>query len=229
MERDERRKGAPKVRALLVAEVEPSVVQVSVEAIQETPSCGPEREGLGSGVIYRHDGYVITNNHVVEGAEEVTITFAAGTTEEGEVVGTDPFTDVAVVRVDRQDLPADLAENPDLRLEELAVAVGSPSGFQSAVTAGVISGLNRETPAELTGGRQQVALVDLIQTDAARRATPAGRWQTGTDSQVISINVAYLPPASDVESIGFAIPSSTSVADELIESGEDVGPYLGPA
>jgi len=222
--------GAPWPVAEVAAEVEPSVVQVNVEAIQETPLGPQEGEGLGSGVIYREDGYILTNNHVVEGAESVNVALADGTIEEGEVVGADPFTDLAVVRVDRRNLPAaDFAGNPDLRLGELAVAVGSPSGFQSTVTAGVISGLNREVPAELTGDRQEAALVDLIQTDAAISPGSSGGALANRSGEVIGINVAYLPPATGVESIGFAIPSSTaiSIADQLIESGEAVGPYLG--
>ncbi len=219
--------------AQVASQVGPSVVQVNVQAVQETPFGTQEGEGVGSGVIYREDGYVITNNHVVEGADSVNVAFADGTTEQGEVVGTDPFTDLAVVRVDRRDLPAaDFAEDPDLRLGELAVAVGSPSGFQSTVTAGVVSGLNREVPAELTGGRQEAALVDLIQTDAAISPGSSGGALANRDGEVVGINVAYLPPSqTGAESIGFAIPAytATSVADQLIENGEAVGPYMGVA
>ncbi len=214
----------------VAAEVEPSVVQVNVEAIRTTPFGPQEAQGLGSGVIYREDGYIVTNNHVVERADEVNVAFADGSMERGEVVGTDPFTDLAVVKVDRDGLPAaDFAENPELRPGELAVAVGSPSGFQSTVTSGVISGLNREIPAELTGGRQETALVDLIQTDAAISPGNSGGALANRSSEVVGINVAYLPPATGVESIGFAIPASTaiSVADQLIEDGEATHPYIG--
>ncbi|QIN78370.1 PDZ domain-containing protein [Rubrobacter marinus] len=215
----------------IAAEVEPSVVQVNVEAIQETPLGPQEGEGLGSGVIYREDGYIITNNHVVEGAETVNVAFADGSTEEGEVVGTDPSTDLAVVRVDRENLPAaDFVENLDLRPGELAVAVGSPSGFQSTVSQGVISGLNREVPASLTGGRQEEALVDLIQTDAAISPGNSGGALVNEDAQVVGINAAYLPPAqTGAVNIGFAIPSPTaiSVADQIIETGQATHPYLG--
>ena len=90
----------------VAAELGPSVVQVNVEAVQTTPRGPQEGRGLGSGVIYREDGYIITNSHVVQNATEVNVAFADGSVEEGEVVGTDPFTDVAVVRVDRDGLPA---------------------------------------------------------------------------------------------------------------------------
>ena len=215
----------------IAAEIEPSVVQVNVRAIQETPVGPQEGEGLGSGVIYREDGYVITNNHVVQGAEEVNIAFADGTTEAGEVVGTDPSTDLAVVRVDRENLPAaDFVEDLSLRPGELAVAVGSPSGFQSTVSQGVISGLNREVPASLTGGRQEEALVDLIQTDAAISPGNSGGALVNGESQVVGINAAYLPPGqTGAVGIGFAIPSPTaiSVADQIIETGQATHPYLG--
>ena len=215
----------------IAAEAEPSVVQVNVRAIQETPMGAQEGEGVGSGVIYREDGYIITNSHVVEGASEVNIAFADGTTEAGEVVGTDPSTDLAVVRVDRENLPAaDFVENLSLRPGELAVAVGSPSGFQSTVSQGVISGLNREVPASLTGGRQEEALVDLIQTDAAISPGNSGGALVNEEAQVVGVNAAYLPPGqTGAVNIGFAIPAPTaiSVADQIIETGQATHPYLG--
>ncbi len=216
----------------VAAEVSPSVVQVNVEGVQRTPRGPQEGRGVGSGVIYREDGYIITNSHVVEGATEVNVAFADGSVEEGEVVGTDPYTEIAVIKVDRDDLPA--AEfgdsGDDLVLGEPAVAVGSPSGFQSTVTAGVVSGLNREVPAQITGGRQETALVDLIQTDAAISPGSSGGALADAEGEVIGINVAYLPPAqTGAVNIGFAIPSetATSVADQIIESGEAEHPYLG--
>ena len=215
----------------VAAELGPSVVQVNVEAIRRTPFGPQEGRGLGSGVIYSEDGYIVTNNHIVQNSSEVNVAFADGSVEEGEVIGSDPYTEIAVVKVDREGLPAaDFGESGDLALGELAVAVGSPSGFQSTVSLGVISGLNREVPAEITGGRQQAALVDLIQTDAAISPGSSGGALANADSEVIGINVAYLPPAqTGAVNIGFAIPSetATSVADQIIESGEAVHPYLG--
>jgi S1-C subfamily serine protease len=229
---DEKQAGGAKPVARVAAEVEPSVVQVNVQAVQETPSGLEEAQGLGSGVIYREDGYIITNNHVVEGANEVNVAFVDGSSEGGEVVGGDRSTDIAVVRVDRDGLPAaDFAENLSLRVGELAVALGSPSGFQSTVTAGVISGLGREVPPEVTGGQaQDPSLVDLIQTDAAISPGSSGGALANEDGEVVGINVAYLPPAqTGAVNIGFAIPSpaAVSVADQLIEDGEADHPYLG--
>lgn len=222
--------------AQVAAQMSPSVVQVNVRAVQTTQFGPQEGEGVGSGVIYRNDGYIITNNHVVappgsSPAEEVNIAFADGSTEQGEVVGRDPSTEIAVVRVNRDDLPAArFRESSNLLVGQLAVAIGSPSGFQSTVTSGVVSGLNREVPPEYTGGRQDQALVDLIQTDAAISPGSSGGALVDRDGEVIGVNVAYLPPQqTGAESIGFAIPSDTavSVADQLIENGRVSSPYLG--
>ena len=211
--------------------IEPSVVQVNVSTIQTSPYGPREAQGLGSGVIYREDGYIITNNHVVEGANTVNVAFADGSVETGEVVGGDSYTDIAVVKVDRGSLPAaEFGDSRDLVVGQLAVAAGSPSGFQSTVTAGVISGLNREIPPEITGGPQQTALVDLIQTDAAISPGSSGGALVDRNAEVIGINVAYLPPAqTGAVNLGFAIPSSTAsdVADQIIEDGRAEHPYVG--
>jgi S1-C subfamily serine protease len=217
--------------ARVASQVGPSVVQINVEATQNTPFGPQSEEGVGSGVIYRNDGYIITNNHVVEGASEVSVAFADGTTERAEVVGRDPDTEIAVIRVDRNDLPAaSFNESEDLVVGQLAVAIGSPSGFESTVSAGVISGLGREFPKEFTGGRLERSLVDLIQTDAAISPGNSGGALVNRDGEIIGINVAYLPPAeTGAVNIGFAVPSDTavSVADQLIETGEVSSPYLG--
>jgi serine protease Do len=219
--------------AQVASQVEPSVVQVNVEAIPNTPFGAEPQEGLGSGVIYREDGYIITNNHVVEGAREVNVAFADGTTERAEVVGRDPDTEIAVVRVNRNDLPAaKFSDSDDLVIGQLAVAIGSPSGFESTVTSGVISGIGREFPPQLVAGDPSAArsLVDLIQTDAAISPGSSGGALADRGGEIIGINVAYLPPAeTGAVNIAFAIPSDTaiSVADQLIETGEVSSAYLG--
>jgi len=106
-----------------------------------------------------------------------------------------------VVKVDRGNLPAtEFGDSRDLVVGQLAVATGSPSGFQSTVTSGIISGLNREIPPEITGGQQQIALVDLIQTDAAISPGSSGGALVDRNGEVIGINVAYLPPAQTARS-----------------------------
>ena len=216
--------------AKVASVLSPSVVQINVSGVQETPLGTQKEEGIGSGVIYRSDGYIITNNHVVEGSRDVEVAFADGAIERGEVVGTDPTTDIAVIKVDRNGLPAASFASGDPVVGQMAVAVGSPSGFESTVTSGIISGTGREIPAQITGGSQQSSLVDLVQTDAAISPGNSGGALADREGRVIGINVAYLPPAeTGAENIGFAIPSDTavSVADQLIENGEATHPYLG--
>lgn len=224
--------------ARVASTVGPSAVQINVRGNGGTgqrAEQGAEEQGggqgVGSGVIYREDGYVVTNNHVVEGAGEVEVVFADGSREAAEVVGTDELTDLAVLKVDRNGLPAaDFADSGKLVPGQMAVAIGSPQGLQSTVTAGVVSGLNRDFPARLSGGQQQSALVDLVQTDAPISPGNSGGALANKDGDVIGINVAYLPPGqTGAESIGFAISSNTAtdVADQLVESGEVAHPYLG--
>jgi serine protease Do len=217
--------------ALVASKVGPSVVQVNVRAVQRTPLGTQRGEGIGSGVIYRPDGYVITNNHVVEDATGVSVAFADGTTERASVVGTDPNTEIAVLRVSRDNLPAAAFDQNTPIVGQLAVAIGSPSGFESTVTAGIVSGVGREFPRELTGGGSAArALVDLIQTDAAISPGNSGGALADRDGRIIGINVAYLPPQqTGAENLGFAIPSDTavSVADQLIDTGEVSTAYLG--
>jgi serine protease Do len=213
--------------------VGPSVVQVNVRAVRETPLGTQRGEGLGSGVIYRSDGYIVTNNHVIEGATGVNVAFADGSIEDASIVGTDPNTEIAVIKVNRNGLPAATFEDGDAPVVgQLAIAIGSPSGFESTVTSGVVSGVGREFPPELTlgGTAARSALTDLIQTDAAISPGNSGGALADRDGEIIGINVAYLPPAeTGAVNLGFAVPSDTavSVADQLIEKGKVTTPYLG--
>ena len=217
--------------ALVASKVGPSVVQVNVRAVQRTPFGTRRGQGIGSGVIYRPNGYIITNNHVVEDATGVNVAFADGTTERASVVGTDPNTEIAVLKVNRGNLPAAAFNQNTPIVGQLAVAIGSPSGFASTVTSGIVSGVGREFPRELTGGGSAArALVDLIQTDAAISPGNSGGALADRDGRIIGINVAYLPPQqTGAENLGFAIPSDTavSVADQLIDTGKVSTAYLG--
>lgn len=219
--------------ARVAAAVGPSVVQVNVEVSQQTPLGTQQGEGLGSGVIYREDGHIITNDHVVRGASDVTVAFADGSTAPAEVVGADPNSEIAVLKVDRNDLPAATfkTDEPPI-VGQLAVAIGSPAGFEATVTSGIVSAVGREFPRELVGNDQEAAraLVDLIQTDAAISPGNSGGALVDRDGNIIGINVAYIPPAeTGAVNLGFAIPADTavSVADQLIETGEVTTPYLG--
>jgi serine protease DegQ len=197
------------VVADIVADVEPSVVAVLTE------------EGLGSGVIYSEDGLVVTNHHVIaEGNGQIGVALATGERLLAEVVGSDERTDIAILQIDREDLPV-AQWNTDLpRLGSLAVAIGSPLGFQNSVSVGVVSGLQRSIPVP---EEEAQALIDLIQTDAAISPGNSGGALVGADGRVIGMAIAHIPPQLQAVSIGFAIPAGTvvDVAEQLI-AGEPV-------
>lgn len=198
----------------IVQAVEPSVVTIFAGS------------GLGSGVVFREDGTIITNEHVVRGATQVQIAFADGQRGSGTVLATDVGTDLAVVRSERRDLPAATFETELPRVGSLAVALGSPLGFEGSATAGIISGLGREIPGSAAQG---TALVDLIQTDAAISPGNSGGALVDGDGAVVGINDAYIPPAAGAVSLGFAIPSATvvDVVEQLLDSGEVQRTFVG--
>ncbi|MGE2692332.1 S1C family serine protease [Mycolicibacterium pulveris] len=197
----------------LVERVGPSVVTVQREG------------GAGSGVVLRSD-IVVTNAHVVGESRSVTVLFADGESSPGQVVGTDTVTDLAVVRTERKDLPVPEFRTDLPRAGEIAVAIGSPLGFQNSVTAGVISGLHRDIPGSAA---QSQSLVDLIQTDASISPGNSGGALLDADGRVVGINEAYIPPAVGAVSLGFAIPAGTvlDVTDQLLTEGRATHPYLG--
>nr|WP_231036358.1 trypsin-like peptidase domain-containing protein [Pectinatus sottacetonis] len=181
-------------------------------------------QGVGSGVIFKSDGYIVTNNHVIAGAKEITVSLADGRTLPGKLVGTDPVTDIAVVKIDAKNLPvAKFGNSDDIMVGEPAIAIGNPMGleFQGSVTAGVISALNRTL--NIGEGR-----VKLLQTDAAINPGNSGGALVNADGLVIGINSAKLA-AAGVEGMGFAIPINTvrPIIDQIIAKGHVSRPYLG--
>jgi S1-C subfamily serine protease len=197
----------------LVDEVEPSVVSVETDV------------GEGSGVIWSEDGVVVTNAHVIEGAAQVRVALASGARFPAEVVADDRRFDLAVLRIDRDGLPAARFGTDLPRVGELAIAMGNPAGFEQSVTAGIISGLHRAIPS----GGTTPALVDLIQTDAAISPGNSGGALVDGDGQVIGINVAYLPPSQGAVALGFAIPGATvvRVVEQLLSQGRAEVAVLG--
>ena len=203
----------------LLHAVEPSLVSVGVVTARGA--------GAGSGVIVRADGVIVTNAHVVDGAGQVVVILADGTRLDAEVAATDPFTDLALLRVERDGLPAaQLADRYPIVGEPVA-AVGNALGFENTVTSGIVSGIQRSIPAAASAGSQ--ALVDLIQTDAAISPGNSGGALIDASGAVIGINVAYLPPQTGAVNLGFAIPSPTvtDVVEELLEDGTAEHPFLG--
>ena len=178
--------------------------------------------GGGSGVVIAPDGYLLTNAHVVEGASTVEVVFADGATYSAPVVGTDPTTDLAVVRVLGPTLPsAVLADSDRLKVGQLVIAIGDPLGLQSTVTTGVVSALGRSLNAR--NGRM---IENVIQTDAALNPGNSGGPLVDTHARVVGINTAIIAMA---QGIAFAIPSDTArmVASALIREGRVRRAQLG--
>ncbi len=217
--------------AAVAAAVLPSVVRIDVLAERDDPDLGTVnvQAGVGSGVIYRSDGYLLTNNHVVEDADALEVQFSDGTSAPAEIVGTDRLTDLAVLRVDRDGLPAiNLRQDQPLRVGETAVAIGSPFGLDASVTAGVVSALNRdlEVPGDEGGA---FVIPALIQTDAAINPGNSGGALVDANGQLIGINTAILTGSGGSQGVGFAIPTRSAViaAEQLIERGFVSHPFLG--
>jgi S1-C subfamily serine protease len=207
----------------VVTRVAPSIVTIVAEL--------PQGESEGSGVIWSSNGTIVTNNHVVEGASKLEVALASGERLAAKVKARDPLADLAVVTVDRKGLPAAKFATALPQVGSLAIAMGSPLGFENTVTAGIISGLHRSLPAQ--SSQEAQALVDLIQTDAAISPGNSGGALVSADGKVVGINVAYIPPNSPGQrgavSIGFAIPAPTvrDVVQQLITKGKAVHPFLG--
>jgi len=180
--------------------------------------------GSGSGVIIRSDGYIVTNYHVIEGSEELIVNLGSGEEYYAEVIGVDPPTDLAVIKIDKQGLPvAEIADSSKLRVGEPAIAIGNPLGldFQQSVTFGVVSALERVIT--IQGQR-----FSFIQTDAAINDGNSGGALVNIYGQLIGINTAKIK-ITGVEGMGFAIPSNTvrQVTNALIESGKVTRPWMG--
>jgi S1-C subfamily serine protease len=207
----------------VVARVSPAVVHIRVK--KEMPRrnmAPPEVEGSGSGLIITPDGYIVTNSHVVEDVNTVEVSLADGTTCPAEIIGQDPATDIALLRVSGSGLPmAYLGDSDKLRVGQLAIAVGNPLGFQSTVTAGVISALGRSLRSR--NGR---LIENVIQTDAALNPGNSGGPLVDSRGYVIGINTAIIQYA---QGICFAIPVNTMrwVVTQLIREGKVVRSFLG--
>ncbi len=201
--------------------VKDSVVKISVNSIMG--------EGLGSGFVYNEQGYIITNNHVVDNAKRITVTFSDGMSYEAELIGKDPFTDLAVIKVNA-DLsnikPLRLGNSSSLRVGEQVAAIGNPFGLSSSMTSGIISQLGRLLDVPNSGG---FVIPDVIQTDAAINPGNSGGPLLNMRGEVIGVNTAIISRTGEFAGIGFAIPSDTvkKVVPVLIKEGKYKHPWLG--
>lgn len=211
----------------VVEAVKPAVASVVVGAVGYNIFLQPvPEEKAGSGVIIDDRGYIITNNHVVEGAESIAVTIPDGRSFDATIVGTDPLTDLAVIKIAGDDLPtASFGDSDSLFPGEWVVAIGNALGLAGGptVTVGVVSAVGR-TIQEQTG----VTLYDVIQTDAAINPGNSGGPLVNLKGEVIGINTAKVS-AVEVSGVGFAVSSNTAraVTEELIEEGHVHRPYLG--
>ncbi|MEM9300621.1 MAG: Do family serine endopeptidase [Pseudomonadota bacterium] len=214
--------------APILERVTPAVVNIHSRSVRENPRArdpifrffGAPRErvdqSLGSGVIVdAADGLILTNNHVIEGADDIQVTLHDGQTLEGQLVGTDPDTDVAVIRVDAEGLAElPLADGLPLRVGDFVVAVGNPFGLGQTVTSGIVSALGRK-------GLRGLNYQNFIQTDASINPGNSGGALINLRGELVGINTAIFSPSGGNVGIGFAIPADLAnyVVSELLEYG----------
>jgi serine protease Do len=193
---------------------------------QQTPNRRfnvPRQEGLGSGVIVTKDGYILTNNHVVDGAEQVKVTMQDGREFTAKVIGRDPKSDVAVIKIDAKDLPVvPMADSDKVQVGDIVLAVGNPFGVGQTVTTGIVSATGR-------GNLGIEDYEDFIQTDAAINPGNSGGALVDVEGRLIGINTAIFSRSGGNQGIGFAIPSglARNVMDSLISYGRVARGYLG--
>jgi 2-alkenal reductase len=207
----------------VAAKVSPAVVKITVEGQSSDPFGNVPTEGIGSGVIYDSNGWILTNRHVVSGATSLTVELKDGRKFDGRVYGIDTLTDLAIVKVDQTGLPtAPIGHSDGLKIGQLVVAIGSPLGLYSfSVTSGIVSGKGRDI--SVSGGSR---INNLIQTDAAINPGNSGGPLADASGAVVGINTAV---ATDSSGIGFAIPIDIArpIMDQAVKGEALSRPWIG--
>jgi serine protease Do len=181
------------------------------------PRLNAGREGLGSGVIVSQDGYVLTNHHVIDGADRIKVDLNDNRTLEAKVIGTDPPSDLAVLKVEASGLPVlGLGDSDRTRVGDVVLAIGNPLGVGQTVTMGIISAKGRQT------GLSNGAFEDFLQTDAPINQGNSGGALVSTNNELIGINSQILSPSGGSIGLGFAVPSNMArtVMEQLIKTGK---------
>lgn len=207
----------------------PAVVYIEVSVEQ-----GDTRVplGSGSGFVIDTEGYIVTNHHVVEEADVVRIIFSDGTTTEAQVIGQDPYADLAVIQVDippERLAPLELGDSSALQVGQRVIAIGNPFGLEGTMTVGIISALGRTLPAQVAQDTGFFSNPEIIQTDAAINPGNSGGPLLDTHGRVIGINYSIRSSTGVNAGIGFAVPVNTikHIVPHLIEEGVYIYPYLG--
>ena len=205
----------------------PGFPQATPEAPQGT------QQAQGSGFVFDKQGHIVTNNHVVAGAEKIVVTFSDGTEAAAQLIGTDPDSDLAVIKVDvdaSRLTPISLGNSDALKVGQIVVAIGNPFGLEGSMTTGIVSGLGRLLPAgSQTAGGQRYSIPDIIQTDASINPGNSGGPLLDLQGSVIGVNTAIESPVRASSGVGYAVPVDivNQVVPELIQNGKVEHPYLG--
>jgi len=207
---------------------EEGVVKIKVVRIGLQGTVQGDISGMGSGFVYDNLGHIITNAHVVEGADKATVTFLDGSQYNAEIIGGDKFTDIAVIKVNEKPRllhPLQIGDSSQLHVGEQVAAIGNPFGLSGSMTSGIVSQMGRLLPSQDSG----FSIPDVIQTDAAINPGNSGGPLLNLRGEVVGINTAIQSRSGEFSGVGFAIPSNTAIkiVPSLIEDGEYHHPWIG--
>jgi len=225
----------------IYTQVNPSVVAIQVVATQQpnvpgfrfAPQQPQTQQALGSGFVWDTAGHIVTNNHVIDGANRISVTFSDGTIVSAKVVGADPNSDLAVIQVNAPASalhPVQMADSTQIKVGQFAIAIGNPFGEQNTMTTGIVSALGRSLPVnDGTAQGPSYTIPDVIQTDAPINPGNSGGVLLNADGKVVGVTSAIESPAGTSSGIGFAIPSAIvqKVVPALIKTGHYDHPYIG--